>query len=51
MAIPEKGVGMKICRWIEPKRVALFPVSGAVDIDIGLDKVGFAGDIAQELEV
>lgn len=42
---------MKICRWIEPKRVALFPVSGAVGIDIGLDKVGFAGDIAQELKV
>lgn len=51
MAIPEKGIGMKIRRWIEPKRVALFPVSGAVDIDIRLDEVGFAGDIAQELEV
>lgn len=50
-AVPEQRVGVEGSGGVEPERMPLLPVAGAVDVDVGLDQVGLSGDVAKELEV
>jgi hypothetical protein len=49
--VPEHGVGVEVGRGVEPQVDPLLTVAHALDVQVRLHQVRFAGDVAQELEV
>lgn len=49
--IPEKGVGVKICSWVEPEVELLLPITLALGVHVGMNDVRITTQIAQELKV
>lgn len=49
--VPEDRVGVEILSWVEPEVHPLFPVTYAINVDIGLNDVGLACSVTQKLEI
>jgi hypothetical protein len=51
LGVPEDGVGVEVGGGVEPEGVPHLPPADAAAVHVGLDDVGLAGAVAQELEV
>ena len=49
--VPEKGIGVEVGGWVEPKRDALLTVALAFGKHIRLQDIWFPGVVAQEFKV
>ena len=48
---PDDGVGVEVGGGVEPEAELLLLAPGAVGEDVGVERVGLAGGVAQELQV
>ena len=51
LGVPLDGVGVVVGGGVEPEVVLLLPAADAVGEDVGVERDGLAGDVAEELQV
>ena len=49
--VPFDGVGVEVFGGVEPEVELLLAAADAIEVDVGVQRVGLAGGIAQELHV